>query len=164
MSSMAQGTRVRRSLLPWLFPAALLPTLLANGALIYFALQSKPALVAAHPFEDGRRYNHELAAAAEQSALGWSATFAGPSRSLAASPVGIAVRDSNGLPVRGLSVELRVWRPVGAEPDLHLQLPETSPGRYAAAVLLPQAGQWQFDIVARRGDAEFVFARRLVVP
>ncbi len=154
----------RRSLIPWLFPAAMLPVIAANGALIYFALQSKPALVDTHPFEDGRTYNRELVAASTQDKLGWTAALEPPLRAGTVAPVAFAVRDRAGAPITGLAVELLIRRPVGALPDQLLVLAEAGPGRYTAAVTLPLAGQWQFDIVARHGGDEFVFARRVVIP
>ena len=153
----------RRSLIPWLFPAAMLPMFAANAALVYLALQSKPALVDDHPFEDGRTYNREIAAAAAQQTLGWVAQFEGPHAAGSVSPVVLRLFDRDGVPLGGLAVELRVWRPVGALSDIRLPLRETSPGRYVGSVTLPLAGQWQFDLVARRGGDEFVYARRVVV-
>jgi nitrogen fixation protein FixH len=153
----------RGSLIPWLFAAAMLPVLAANGLLVYLALQSKPALVDAHPFEDGRTYNRELSAAAAQQRLGWNAALDAPGRAETAAPVAFTVRDRNGAPVTGLAVELLVRRPVGALPDRRLTLSEAGPGRYTTALTLPLGGQWQFDIVARRGGDEFVYARRVVV-
>jgi nitrogen fixation protein FixH len=155
--------RRRRSLIPWLFPAAFVPVLGANGALIYFALHTKPALVDAHPFEDGRTYNREIDAAAAQRALGWRARLTAPARAGVAGPVALDIRDRGGAPLSGLDVELWIGRPVGARPARRLHLAETAPGRYAAAVRLPLAGQWQFDIVARRGGDEFAFGQRIVV-
>ncbi len=154
----------RRSLIPLLFPAAMLPVLAANGALIYFALQSKPALVAEHPFEDGRTYNRELAAVAKQAALGWTASLETPRTSGAAARIAFDIRDRDGAPVTGLDVELRLWRPVGSEADLRLHLAEAAPGRYVAPVTLPHPGQWQADVVAARGDDEFVLGQRIIVP
>ncbi len=153
----------RRSLIPWLFPAAMLPVFAANGALIYFALHSMPALVDTRPYEDGRTYNRDLTAAAKQAALGWRAAFEPPAQWGTPAPVGLSFRDRGGAPIRGLDVELWVRRPVGALPDQRLHLAETGPGRYAASVRLPLAGQWQFDFVARRGSDQFVYARRVVM-
>ena len=163
MSAAVQPPRRRRSLIPWLFPAAMLPVMAANGALIYYALHSMPPLVADHPFEDGRTYNRELAAAAAQTALGWTASLTAPTTVGAESRIEFAVRDRSGAPVSGLAVTARVWRPVGDEPDLRLHLVEQCPGDYTAVVILPLAGQWQFDLVAVRGDEEFVIGRRVFV-
>lgn len=157
------GSPRRRSLIPLLFSAAMFPVLAANAALIYFALESKPALVSDHPFEDGRTYNRELDAAAAQRALGWTAALDAPLRAGTRSPIGLAIRDRGGAPVSGLSVELRAWRPVGSLPELRLHLAEARSGRYAAAAVLPLAGQWQLDFVARRGGEAFVYARRVVL-
>ena len=152
----------RRSLIPLLFPAAMLPVLAANGALIYLALQTRPVLVAERPYEDGRSYNRELAAAQAQAALGWSAEIEAPDRAGVAGPVAVRIRSRDGAPVAGLEVEMRVWRPVGNVADLHLHLAAAEPGRYAAEFRLPLPGQWQFDVVARRSADEFVTTRRVV--
>jgi nitrogen fixation protein FixH len=162
--TLSPDTRTRRrSLIPFLFPAAMLPMFAANGALIYFATQSKPALVSERPFEEGRTYNSELHAAAAQDRLGWSARLDATLRAGTTGSVALDVGDRDGAPVAGLAVELRVWRPVGALPEQRLRLTETGAGRYTASIALPQSGQWQFDIVARRGGDEFVQARRVVI-
>lgn len=153
-----------RSLIPWIFPAAMLPVFAANGLLAYYALHTMPALVDDRPFEDGRTYNRDLAAAAAQTALGWRVELAAPARSQALSPIELSIRDRRGQPVSGLSVALWVRRPVGARPAQRLRLAEKAPGRYVAGVILPLPGQWQLDFVARRGSDEFVYARRVVVP
>jgi nitrogen fixation protein FixH len=163
MADAPHPARRRRSLIPWLFPAALLPSIAANGALIYYALHSMPALVVDRPFEEGRTYNRELAAAAAQRALGWTASLALPTIAMAQSRIDFAVRDRSGAPVTGLAVTVRVWRPVGAEPDLRLRLIEQRPGDYAASLNLPRAGQWQFDVAATRGREKFALGRRIVV-
>jgi nitrogen fixation protein FixH len=153
----------RRSLIPLLFPLAMLPMFAANGTLIYLALHNRPTLVSEHPYEDGRAYNRELAAAAAQNALGWTVVFMPANQVQTPTPVTFEVTGRDGAPVTGLHVDLRVWRPVGAINDLLLTLAETRPGHYTASVTLA-AGQWQFDIVARRGEQEFAFARRVTVP
>jgi nitrogen fixation protein FixH len=156
------GTR-RRSLIPLLFPAAFLPVFIANGLLAYFALHSMPALVDNHPFEDGRTYNRELAAAKAQAALGWTAALTTDERAGVPGPVWFVVNDRDGAPVTGLAVELLAWRPVGAEPATRRVLAEINPGHYRADLALPLSGQWQFDIVARRGADEYVLGRRIIV-
>ena len=161
--SAAASPRRRRSLIPLVFPAAMLPVFVANGLLVYFALHSMPALVAGHPFEDGRTYNRELEAAAKQTVLGWTATLEAPRTANVADRIVFAVLDSADAPITGLVVALRIWRPVGSEGDLRVALVEVAPGRYAAPVTIPEPGQWQFDIVATRGDEEFVLGKRIVV-
>ena len=153
----------RWSLIPLLFAAAMLPVLAANAALVYFALHSMPPLVSDHPFEDGRTYNREIAAAEAQERLGWKVALEVPQRAFVSSPVGFEAADQNGVPITGLAVELRAWRPVGAAPDLRTRLLEERPGQYRAQLTLPLAGQWQFDLIARRGPEEYVLGRRIIV-
>ncbi len=163
ISSQRSVSGRRRSLIPWVFPAAMVPVLAANAALVSFALHSMPALVSTHPFEDGRTYNREIAAATAQDRLGWAAQIDTPTRAFVASPVRFEVTDRAGAPVAGIAVELRAWRPVGSAPELGTQLHEEKPGRYTAELALPLPGQWQFDLVAKRGADEFVLGRRIVV-
>ena len=101
--------------------------------------------------------------AAAQQRLGWTAALEAPRRAGVPASIALAMRDRAGAPVTGLAVELWIRRPVGALADRRLALAEAGPGRYTAPVTLPLAGQWQFDIVARRGADEFVYARRVVV-
>jgi nitrogen fixation protein FixH len=157
------AARSRRSLIPWVFPAAMAPVFAVNGWMAYLAVKSAPALVDNRPYEDGRVYNREIAAAAAQSALGWTADLIAPTRWGEPSPLTLIVHDRSGAPVHGLAIDLRIWRPVGSLPGLRLHLAEAGAGRYIAAVALPLPGQWQFDFVARRGGDEFVYARRVVV-
>ena len=163
MPSRRSISRRRLSLIPWLFPAAMVPVLAANAALVYFALHSMPALVSTHPFEDGRTYNREIAAATAQERLGWTAEIEAPMRAFVAGPVRFEITDRAGAPVTGLVVELRAWRPVGAAPEIRTQLHEERPGRYTAELALPLPGQWQFDLVAKRGADEYVLGRRIIV-
>ena len=79
------------------------------------------------------------------------------------SAVQFEVADRTGTPVTGLAVDLRAWRPVGAAPDIRTQLDEEGPGRYTAELALPLPGQWQFDLVAKRGADEYVLGRRIIV-
>jgi len=153
----------RRSLIPLLFAAAMLPVIVANAALAYFAIRSTPSLVSAHPFEDGRTYNREIAAAAAQDALGWTAELNVPSRALVPNPIQLNMTDRSGVPVSGLAIELRAWRPVGVAPDLRTRLLENGPGQYTAQLTLPLTGQWQLDLVAKKDGDEYVLGRRIIV-
>ncbi len=155
--------RRRGSLIPRLFPVAMVPFFVANGALIYLALESKPALVDAHPYENGRAYNRDLVAERAQRRLGWNAALEPPRQAQTAGLIVFTVHDRDGEPVTGLAVELSIRRPVGALPDRRFMLAEAGAGRYSAALMLPFAGQWQFDVVARRGDDQFIYARRVVI-
>lgn len=155
--------RRRRNLIPLLFPTAMLPVIAANAALVYFAIHSMPAPVSQHPFEDGRTYNREIAAAAAQNALGWMAQLDAPSRALLPSPIRLTITDREGNRATGLMVELRAWRPVGAAPDIRMPLHEEEPGQYATQLALPLPGQWQLDLVATRGAEEYVLGRRIIV-
>jgi len=157
----AIATRPRRSLIPLAFVGAFAVVAAANGALIYEAFRSQPALVSAKSFEEGRAYNRELAAAARQAALGWSPELELAPR--AGEPAELVLRfaDRDGGPVESLAIAARLVRAVGRDAAIELAPAETAAGRYVAAVVLPAPGLWQLELVARRGEDEFVLARRI---
>lgn len=130
----------------------------ANAVMIWLAISSAPGLVTEHPFERGRAYNAELAAAAAQDALGWKAAVEWRD--------GVAevhVTTRAGAPVEGLSATITALRPLGHDAPLELTLAETGPGRYAAALPLPRPGQWDLEFVARRGTDLVSATKRIFV-
>jgi nitrogen fixation protein FixH len=159
MSMLAE--RPRRSLIPLAFVGAFAVVISANATLIFYAIRSAPALVTDKAYEEGRAYNRELAAAARQEALGWSATLDFAPAAGHAAELAVRIVDRAGAPLGGLEVAARAVRPVGSDAPLDLRLAETAPGRYAATLTLPAPGQWQVEFVARRGEDEFAIAQRV---
>ena len=148
----------RSQWIPWVFVAAFVVVAAVNGVLIWSAITSSPGLVADHAYELGRHYNQELAAARAQASLGWTASL-----DVADGEAVFAVTGRDGAPIAGLDVDLVALRPVGAGEPLAAKLVEATPGRYRAPLALTRAGQWQLDLVARRGAAEFVLGKRILV-
>lgn len=149
--------------IPWSFAGALGVVVMVNGALAYFALTSSTGLVTEHPYESGNDYNRVLAAAAAQDALGWRGTLAFTATGAEAGEIAVELADRAGRKLTGLAVTALVTRPVGPLPDTRLALAEAEAGRYRSPVALTGPGQWDVQIVARRGGEIFQFAQRIVV-
>jgi nitrogen fixation protein FixH len=147
---------------PWTIVACFAVVFAVNGALAWFAVNSDTGLVNAHPFELGNGYNKVLDEAAAQEALGWHGTARFDGSSLHGEIVA-QLADGSGGSLDGLTVTAHVVRPVEPMPELVLSLSPHGPGRYAAALDLPRAGQWEIRVSALRGGQSFQFAQRIVV-
>ena len=81
----------------------------ANGALVFFALESWPGLGTDRAYEEGVAYNRTLEAAREQSGRGWVSALA-----YEGGAVRVRLAGPGGAPVTGLDARITFCRPVGA--------------------------------------------------
>lgn len=120
----------------------------ANGALVFFALETFPGLAADHPYEAGLAYNQVLQTAREQRARGWTSTLAVDDRG---GKITVRIAAPGGTPIEGLRTRVTFRRPLGEEHLYTVVLGEQSPGTYVAAATLPLAGRWYAVVEAARG-------------
>jgi nitrogen fixation protein FixH len=158
----------RGSWIPWAFAAAFAVVIAVNAALAAFAVRSAPGTVSAHPYEDGLGYNGVLALAEAQDRLGWSIE-AGLTRhppplaeegKTYGSEIRISVRDRAGTPIIGADVAGRLVRPLGPARAVPVTAREVEPGLYTAAAEFT-AGQWDMELVVRRGAERFAATIRV---
>lgn len=125
----------------------------ANGALVFFALDTFPGLAADHAYDAGLAYNRVLETARQQQMRGWVSAISleGGGRDVV---VRIAARE--GAPVTGLAARVTFRRPLGAAHRHTVALAEKSPGTYVGAAALPLAGRW-YGIVEASQGGEAVF-------
>ncbi|NQU62257.1 MAG: FixH family protein [Rhodospirillales bacterium] len=129
--------------------------LAANGALVFFALDSWPGLSTDKPYEKGLAYNRTLEAARKQAALGWRSTlsFDGAAK---AGTTRVRIEAPGEAPITGLKARVTFRRPVKEGFDVIVDLKETAPGLYAALTALPLAGNWHAVIEASQ-NGQFVY-------
>lgn len=133
---MSAAPQPRRSLwIPWLFVAGMLLVVAVNAGLVVAALTSFTGVTVGKSYDRGRAYNHVLAEAARQDALGWR-----PSVTLGAGLLRVTVRDREGLPVPG-RLDGVLLRPLDGT-ELPLDLGAVGPGEWLAPIT-PRAGQWE---------------------
>lgn len=141
----------------------------ANGALVFYALESWPGLTTDKAYQEGIDYNRTLDAAAVQARLGWtSAVVFAATEKPASGPwtgqVRLSLTGRGNAPVTGMDVRVRFRRPVKEGADVTAILMPTAPGRYAAPVGLPLAGRWYADIDAgRNGKTVYRMRHELMV-
>jgi len=150
----------------WIIMAGFSVVLIANAALVYFAVNTWTGLETEQHYVKGLAYNTNLEAAKRQQALGWSADFivefvnsdglSGTSK--------IRFTDKDGKAMTHLDVRVHVSRPTHDGFDSAFDLSHSGEGIYRGAFSLPLKGLWDFRILARRGDDDFQRVERIVTP
>lgn len=117
-----------------------------NGYFLYAALHSYTGVVANEPYRKGLEYNNRIAEDARQHELGWADVLGvAPSRD----QLVLDLKDKAGQPVAGLKgVKAAVGRPATNKFDHLVDMTETSPGHYTAAVPKLDDGEWLISVNA----------------
>jgi len=148
--------------IPWLFVAAMGLVVVVNGGLVYFALESRSAVVGKSPYEEGRRYAQLLAERDAQAGQRWQVS-AGYVGDLRAGRIEIELRDGAGKPIDGAQVVARVGRPVGNLPPDRVRLQPQGQGLYGAPYTVSSAGQWDLGVEIDGVGLGFASEKRIVV-
>ena len=151
--------------IPWFYVAVFIPVIAVNVLLVRLALSSSTGLVTDHAFDTGQSYNAVIAAGARQQALGWQAAIdIQPQMQPHKVALTVAMTDAAGTPLTGLTLAGRLVSPVDPQPDIAVTLVETAGGHYRQALALPRAGQWELQLVATDGTAQYALQQRLIAP
>lgn len=150
--------------IPWVYVAVFIPVIAVNILLVNLALSSSTGLVTDRAFDTGQSYNQVIAAGMRQQALGWQAAIDVRPETGHRVALSIAMTDSAGKPLTGLTLSGRVVSPVDPQPDVAVALVATGGGHYRQVVLLPRAGQWELQLVATDGTGQFAIVQRLTAP
>lgn len=149
--------------IPWSFVGFFAVVFLANGLLIAFALSSWTGLDGKDAYRRGVQYNKALEAAARQAELGWQSRIAFADSGGQAGRIEFVLTDKTGAPVRQAEVQATIVRPTAAGHDFAATLAESAPGRYAAVVAFPLAGQWEVRVLADAADVRYAAIARVMV-
>ncbi|MBC8267936.1 MAG: FixH family protein [Rhodospirillaceae bacterium] len=150
----------------WLLIGGFSIALIANAALVYFATSSWTGLETKQHYAKGLAYNDNLDGAKRQQALGWqdktTVTFTTAETVSGTSEIRFSSKDGKNLD------DLEVWilatRPTNEGYDREFTLAAAGDGVYRGAFTLPLKGQWDFRILARRGDSNYQRVERIVTP
>ena len=145
-------------LFPWAMVGCLLVVVAVNGVLAWAALSSFPGNAVADDFGTSNRYNHILAQAELQAALGWSVTT-----SMDAGRPVLTLTAKDGTPLDGAAIMSVTQRPLGLPQTVTQHFQAIGPGRYRADIALAQPGNW--DMMVRVASQGHVLAvtRRVVL-
>lgn len=141
-AAVPRGTITGRKVL-WVIFAFFGLIFAVNGAFVFFALESWPGLTSRHAYDEGVHYNQTLAAAASQSALGWTSRLEWNGREVT---VNLTGRD--GKPLAGLDVAVKLVRPTSEGHDFTVALAPGADGAYRAGPRFPLPGVWRAEVMA----------------
>lgn len=158
-----RGAAANGRWIPWLFVGGMLCVVAVNATLIFFAFSSWSGTVGSRAYERGLEYNRVLAAAARESALGWTAEALYQPAADGRGTLLIALADAKGGPIAG-QISAVAQRPLEAVSPVPIAMQYAGNGRYAGALAdLPKPGVWDFRIEVQWAGEIAHFTRRVVV-
>lgn len=150
-------TERRSGWIPWVFVGGMLLVLLVNGVLIFAAIGSFTGVTVGKSYDKGRTYNHVLAEAARQDALGWTSEVA-----LRDGVLQVQVRGRDGMPVQG-RLEGVLRRPVEGT-EIAVTPGSAGPGLWVAPAAL-RPGQWEARLRLTAADGSHIdIVKRVMAP
>lgn len=151
---------------PWVIGwIGLVVTVLAvNLTMVYFAVATNPGLVNDDYYERGQDYEKHLASRLAKDP-GWTMRADIPDDLRADAPVTlrIAMVDKTGQPAIPDQVTFYAYRPSDKSLDFTAPMIEEGKGRYATRVSFPLFGHWDWLMVVRQGEDEYMLGDRLIV-
>jgi nitrogen fixation protein FixH len=129
-----------------------------NITLAIFAKSSWTGLVVENSYVASQSFNHDATIAKQQHAAGWTLDL-----EVTRDNARVAVHSRANLPLRGLSVRMKLQRPTTDTEDRVLDLAE-APANFYSTIASIQPGVWIADITAEGNDHQPVrFVRRIFV-
>jgi len=148
----------------WYLIAAFSTVLVANGFLVYYAANTWTGLETEQHYAKGLAYNTNLEGAKRQQELGWSANLGVSFKDDFSGFATVGFTDKASKPLNDLSVRVLATRPTHEGYDREFPMTSSGDGVYRGNFTLPLKGQWDFRILARRGDDDFQRVERIVTP
>ncbi len=151
---------------PWIIGwlSLLLVFLLANGIMIYLAIEGNPGLVVDDYYERGQDYEKNMLKRMAKDP-GWDMKIIMPELIEVAKPmlVNFTVLDVAAKPVNRDSVTFYAYRPSDAKKDFSVPMQRIDDGLYEAWVTFPLLGIWDVLVTVTNVDGEINFPHRVDV-
>jgi nitrogen fixation protein FixH len=123
-----------------------------NGVMMALAIGTMPGLENETPYRAGIGYNAEIGAARAQATLRWKVASHVDRDADGRAAVTVEARDSEGAPVPGLGVMVRLVRPTDKRADRTVWLGERETGIYLGTAADVAPGVWEIELEAERGS------------
>jgi nitrogen fixation protein FixH len=144
------------------FPVAMIGAMgivfAVNGVMVYDALHSFPGAAGSDGFDLSNRYDHVLATAQRQAALGWQIE----ADVTATHQPSLLLADRNGAPLAATAIDASAERPIGPPDTTALAFHPIGHGRYQAETSL-FSGQWDIMLTVHADGRLYSATRRVVV-
>ena len=158
------GTPPGERWIPWSFFGFFAVIFLANGIMLYYALDSWTGLSNDNAFQEGLAYNERLAERERQAALGWQVSFDAVADRPGHLVFDLRIEDDRGAPVSAAAVSVALTRPTHEGHDFTAALSHRGRGHYVGEADLPLPGQWQVEVLVDEPRGPYRQAERVVVP
>ena len=131
--------------------------LIADGAGVYFALDTFPGLSETKPYEKGLKYNQTLRKRTELRDRGWQLGVA-VLPAAKTREILITLKDGDNLPLSGIVSRVVLKHPVDSRRDIPLDFNDRENGDYALLLDPAIRGQWLLEITLtdQRGETFLV--------
>src|SRR6266567_1365889 len=132
-----------------------------NAVMIGAAVSTFAGLESESPYQAGRAFDREIAAAQAQQALHWQVEAKVAGSDGGATRIEISVRDANGGPIMGLGATATLVHPTDRRRDRGLVMTEDAPGRFSG-MTAAAIGQWDVIIDLSRDGARLFRSKNRV--
>lgn len=149
----------------WIVVAALSLHVAGMVVAIYLATADKNFSVVPDYYRRAVDWDKDKARRQASAALGWKLTLQPENRvgRNGERMVSVTLSDRDGKGIEGVIVELRYFHDAHSRERRVVELPLGTDGSLVARLPMPYEGWWSFEVLARRGDTEFVSSERLFV-
>lgn len=153
----------KRSLIPLWFFGFFAVIFAANGAMVYYALESWTGLEDRNYYVKGVEYNKTLAALNAQEERGWQSDLKYDETAPGVVHMSFDLKDRSGNPITKARVKVNFIRPTHYGQDRELDLVETMPGRYEGTIDLHLFGIWDVEQLVWHGKDTYQTTKRIFI-
>jgi nitrogen fixation protein FixH len=134
-----------------------------NVTMTVLAVETLSGTEVASAYAASLAYQNEIEAAQRQDDRHWQVSAAAKRDAAGNVNVSISARDAQGVPLKGLQLNVRLQRPVDKRLDRDAVLAEQAPGTYGVRFADIAAGQWDLVIEADSAGAAMFRSRSRIV-
>jgi len=155
-------TEEKRSKIPYFFFAFFLVVIAVNFAYIYISKKTWRGVTTEDSYQKGLNYNRAIQKVKTQEELGWNVRIDYNPTGMRKGTAVINLLDKNNQQVIGVDIHIKLKRPTQEGFDF-VQPVTFANGVYKTDITFPLTGQWDFEVVAVKGQDVFQAAKRLVI-
>lgn len=149
--------------IPYSFFGMFACILIANGALVYYAVNSWTGIGTDDAYVKGLAYNEAIAESEAQAKQGWQAELDYGASGPLAGQLTLDLKDRHGTAIENAEVTALMMRPTHEGYDFSAPLTYGSEGRYTADLSFPLAGLWEVRLEVAHERGTHSLAKRLMV-
>lgn len=152
----------KKSKIPYILLVFFLVVVSVNVAFIVISKNSLPGVAIENSYNKGIKYNDTIKQKEDQQELGWDVEFVIRQAGENEKDIVLKLLDRDKKLVKNADVMVKFFRPTYDGIDFEVKFDEES-GIYRKQVEFPALGQWDFEVVAVRGDDRFFAKKRFVI-